>query len=109
MPSHSLDLGVFLRDLVAWLANLWQIWIIMAGYAVASGVALYLSEGRDRNHARRLALTYALYVTVLMCVAYSENNYGPVSRIGRLLSVLNHVVGLFVVGIVVFIVTQSLL
>jgi hypothetical protein len=51
----------------------------------------------------------ALYVTVVMCLSYGESGFEPASPLGRLVTVLNHVMGLFVIGIVVFIVTQSIL
>ncbi len=109
MQHQSLELRTSLGDLAEWIVNLWQIWIIIAGFVLVSSLALYYSERQSRTGSPRLSLMSALYLTVVMCLAYSGGNYEPASLLGRLVTLLNHVMGLFLVGIVVFIVTQALL
>lgn len=105
MLAQSLELYRFGSDLALWIGHLWKIWAIMLVYVLVSAAALWLAQHWS-SHKWRAGT--CLYLTVLACLGWTGGrDREPSSLLGKTVIVVGRLVGLFMIGIAVWIVTRA--
>ncbi len=90
--------GGFLRDLIQNIFHLWPLWIIFAVYILTSSLFIINSQ---------TSYAQAILLTTMSILGISMKQYDA-SRLPTFIDVLDHLFGLFFIGIVVWLVTESI-